>query len=1199
MFTDAQTGTSSWVRIGSSGRLEYIPDAKGNIIPDFSRVGYQFGDQPIPVVPVVKTINPVSGDDLSNIQSAINEVAAMPLNSNGFRGAILLKTGEYQVSSQLNITASGIVLRGEGNSTSGTRIVANGTTQYTLINAAGAATPVESADTRVKITNSYVPVGAKSFNVESAAGLAVGSEIILRVEPKDSWITLIGTAAYGWTATAYRMSYLRVITKIEGNKIYIDAPVVDPIDVNYKDGYIYSYTWNKIENIGFEHIRFSSTYVSTVDESHGWTAIAIDKARHCWVSDCDFYHFGYSGVFVKDWGVNVSVLNCKNIDPISETTGGRKYSFNLNGQLSLVKGCHTDDGRHDYVTGSTTAGPNAFVNSTATLQHADIGPHHRWATGLLFDNIVSNGNQNVQNRKQSGSGHGWAGAQTLFWNCTANKFIVQQPPQHFNWAIGCKGTVTATGDYHTGDPGIWESTGNFVPPQSLYEKQLQDRLSSACLPAEASADDGNAATNVLDGNLSTRWSASGDGQWIQFCLDSEKTVSGVEIAFYNGNLRSSFFDLLTSLDGSSWATAASALASSGTSLNFEVFNFSPRTAKYVRIVGHGNSQNAWNSYTEVKITIAVPNSPPSVSITAPTPNATFIAPASVTINANATDDGTVTKVEFFQGATKLGEDLTDPFSFTWTNVNTGTYSLTTKATDDKNASTTSSAVAITVQNAVPSVTLTAPSSGSTFTAPATVNLSATASDANGTITKVEFFQGTTKLGEDLTSPYAFTWSKVSAGNYSLSAKATDNEGSTTTSAANSITVNAPGLPPPWLNTDVGAVGTSGSASQSSGIFTVNGSGADIWGTADEFHYVYQPFSGDAEITARVNSVTNTNAWAKAGLMIRESLAAGSTHAAVYVTPANGISFQRRPTTNGISASTAATGAAPVWLKMTRAGNTFTASSSVDGIAWTTIGTVSITMTANVYVGMALTSHADGTLATAAFSSVTVTGSCEPAIASADDGNVAANVLDNNFATRWSANGDPQWIQFCLSSLSSISGVQIAFYKGNERQSIFDVLVSSDGITWTTAATGLTSSGTSLNLETFNFAARMGKYVRIVGHGNSLNLWNSYTEVKITSSTLSSLTVSDAEPSADDAEVLSSYPNPVTENVRIIYEIRKAGPTRLTIYNIGNYQSYTLVDGYLQTGIHETTFNTKDLAQGVYVIKLLSHGKVYTQKLLKK
>ncbi len=126
--------------------------------------------------------------------------------------------------------------------------------------------------------------------------------------------------------------------------------------------------------------------------------------------------------------------------------------------------------------------------------------------------------------------------------------------------------------------------------------------------------------------------------------------------------------------------------------------------------------------------------------------------------------------------------------------------------------------------------------------------------------------------------------------------------------------------------------------------------------------------------------------------------------------------------------------------------------------------------------------------------------CEPVSASADDGNVPANVLDNDLNTRWSANGDGQWIQFCLGDTLSVTGVQIAFYSGNTRTSTFDVLTGNDGTNWTTASAGRVSSGTSVNLETFSFTPRNAKYIRIVGHGNSVNLWNSYAEVKIQTQT---------------------------------------------------------------------------------------------------
>ncbi len=177
----------------------------------------------------------------------------------------------------------------------------------------------------------------------------------------------------------------------------------------------------------------------------------------------------------------------------------------------------------------------------------------------------------------------------------------------------------------------------------------------------------------------------------------------------------------------------------------------------------------------------------------------------------------------------------------------------------------------------------------------------------------------------------------------------------------------------WQGTDIGAVGVPGSDSEVGGVWTVDGSGADIWGNADEFHYVYQSFSGNAEIIVRVASVENTNVWAKAGVMIRETLADNSKHAFIAVTPGSGVSFQRRTTTGGASDHTTTGGfAAPYWVKLVRSGDTFTGYRSPNGTDWTQQGSVAISMATDVYIGMALTSHNDATLCTAEFDNVTIT-----------------------------------------------------------------------------------------------------------------------------------------------------------------------------------------------------------------------------------
>ena len=281
------------------------------------------------------------------------------------------------------------------------------------------------------------------------------------------------------------------------------------------------------------------------------------------------------------------------------------------------------------------------------------------------------------------------------------------------------------------------------------------------------------------------------------------------------------------------------------------------------------------------------------------------------------------------------------------------------------------------QNAPPTVAMASPANGATFTAPATIQLSANAGDSDGSVSQVDFFAGTQHLGTSLTAnPYTLTWNNVSAGTYTLTARATDNSGAETMSAP--VTVQVGSSPPPsslpqgWNGSDIGAVGAAGSSSFANGTFTVEGSGADIWNSADGFQFAYRTMTGDGTIVARVDSVESVNAWTKAGVMIRASLTPGSRHAMMIVSAAKGLAFQRRVTDGAASVHTPGSAStAPAWVRLQRAGSTITASASTDGINWTVVGTETIAMPNVVFVGLPVTSHTDGVLATATFSNVTV------------------------------------------------------------------------------------------------------------------------------------------------------------------------------------------------------------------------------------
>jgi phosphatidylserine/phosphatidylglycerophosphate/cardiolipin synthase-like enzyme/regulation of enolase protein 1 (concanavalin A-like superfamily) len=186
------------------------------------------------------------------------------------------------------------------------------------------------------------------------------------------------------------------------------------------------------------------------------------------------------------------------------------------------------------------------------------------------------------------------------------------------------------------------------------------------------------------------------------------------------------------------------------------------------------------------------------------------------------------------------------------------------------------------------------------------------------------------------------------------------------------------LPSPWTDADIGAVPFAGSAQYSNGAFTITGSGADIWGTADAFHYVYQPLKGDATIQARIASVQNANSWSKAGVMIRETLDAGSAQAIMLVSSGKGVAFQRRDATGATSVSTGGSlSAPPRWVQLQRSGDTFTASESADGTTWTVVGTDTIPMASDVFVGLAVTSHTTSASTTAVADSVTIGAGSPP------------------------------------------------------------------------------------------------------------------------------------------------------------------------------------------------------------------------------
>jgi len=218
---------------------------------------------------------------------------------------------------------------------------------------------------------------------------------------------------------------------------------------------------------------------------------------------------------------------------------------------------------------------------------------------------------------------------------------------------------------------------------------------------------------------------------------------------------------------------------------------------------------------------------------------------------------------------------------------------------------------------------------------------------------------------------------------------------------------ASGLPAPWLSQDVGSTGLPGSSTNLNGVFTVAGAGADIWGTTDAFQFVYTPLSGDGQILARVATEQNTDTYAKAGVMMRESTAAGSTDVILDVRPDGGLEFMLRPSTGALTTFIAGgTQATPAWLKLVRSGATVTAYASASGTTWWVVGTTTVSMAATISAGLAVTSHNTTTLNVSTFDNVGVSAAVvtPPGTPASPSPTTSGTGVSTSATLSWSAAG---------------------------------------------------------------------------------------------------------------------------------------------------------------------------------------------------
>lgn len=497
--------TSSWASLGSDNRLHYATDAQGNRIMDFSYAGYEGGGVRLPNAPVRVSVNPSGGDDTSAIQSAIDRVSALPLDKKGFRGTVQLGSGTFNVSDTLNITASGVILRGYGTGTNGTTIHMTGDPFLFLrIAGTGSWQTVGSAAT---ITDSYVPSGANSFTVSDASGFTVGDTVIIRRPVTAQWIHLLGMDTLvrngqpqTWISAGSTVTTDRVILAINGNRITVDAPLTDNLDATYTSPTTVSkYTFpgrlSQVAAEGFAVLANPQNVDITEPQFNGLNMSAVING---WMRDVIFQDtqntITISSTVKETTLDNIVVVHTK------PHTGDGPADFALSGTQLFVnnsavkKVCDfgadpncdpKSTGTWAAVTQSRVTGPVVLLNFFGADRGFD--PHQRWATGLLCDNCnfpnshtADKAGVAYSNRGILGSGQGWDAGWSVAWNVNATYFLVQQPAGSQNFCIGCSGTILSEAQPGMSSPlvpnGIYDSFGTRVTPSSLYLEQLCERL---------------------------------------------------------------------------------------------------------------------------------------------------------------------------------------------------------------------------------------------------------------------------------------------------------------------------------------------------------------------------------------------------------------------------------------------------------------------------------------------------------------------------------------------------------------------------------------------------------------------------------------------------------------------------------------------------------------------------------------------------
>ncbi|MDD3321717.1 MAG: DUF6298 domain-containing protein [Paludibacter sp.] len=459
-----------------NGIISYSQDESENRLLDFSFCGYKSSEQDIPNVENSIFV-PLQTDDATDIiQRAINYVSQLKPNNKGFRGAVLLDKGVYNLSKSLWIKTSGVVLRGFDKTE--TVLFRHGFDRSAILHIEGTENQ-SVVDSFLSVSN-YIPVNQKNIELSTVKNLKIGDKIkIIRSSTKE-WISSLGCdefgggiSALGWKPGDIDICWIRVVRDMNGNVITLDAPLTMALDEKYGELKIVQYNGSGlISESGVENLTMISDYNKNYpkDEDHCWTGVSIENAENCWVRQLDFKHLAGSAVILQPNSTKITVEDCISTEPISEIAGLRRMTFYNLGQQNLFQRCYSEDGINDFAVGYCAPGPNAFVQCEAKRALGFSGAVSSWSCGLLYDVVNIDGNNlTFKNLGQSKNGAGWGTANSLFWQCSAAEIECYSPSTDAkNYAYGCWAQFSGDGE--------WAESNNHVQPRSLYYAQLAARL---------------------------------------------------------------------------------------------------------------------------------------------------------------------------------------------------------------------------------------------------------------------------------------------------------------------------------------------------------------------------------------------------------------------------------------------------------------------------------------------------------------------------------------------------------------------------------------------------------------------------------------------------------------------------------------------------------------------------------------------------